>query len=204
MPGTYGSHALPLVLGSDRPCDSAATLCALRDRLNTLMDDYQEVVDTVVNAVPAARLFRPMGSPYVNAPAPEGNVLLPFTSVDFDNANMTNLSSNARVITAPKIGRYWINGYIQISQRAGSTIFDQETISIEGGLFNSTTPRNTCAVKTTGGGNPTTSISISDLRGAFPGDEFALRLFPTITFGTPGITILNAQFSVWWHSDFDA
>lgn len=203
MPSTYGAHELPLVLGSDRPCDSWITLCALRDQINVFLGDYQDVVDTVVNAVPAARISRPTGSPYTNVPSPEGNVLLPFTGVDFDNANMTNLSADARVITVPRFGQYWINGYIHIAQRAGSTVFDQETISIEGGSFSGSTPMNTCSVRTTGGSNPTTAISINDLRSADAGDEFGLRLNPGISAGTTGITILDAQFSVWWHSEFE-
>lgn len=202
MPGTYGTHALPLVLGSDRPCDAGTTLCALRDRINTLLTGYEDTISTVVNNVPAARLSRPAGSAVLlDPPPPEGDILVPFTTVEFDNANMTNLSQNARIITIPRLGRYWITGYIEMTTRSGGTIFDQQTIFIEGGLFNSTTPRNTVSVRAPS--QPNFAAHISDLRGGFEGDQIALRLNPETTAGSSSISIVQAQLTVWWHSDYE-
>lgn len=211
MPVLTPGHGLPTVIGSDRPCDVDTTLCALRDRLNVLLDGYQTTIDQAVDAVPAARMSRP--SAFGAPPPPEGNVLLPFTNVDFDNAGMTNLSFNSHVFTIPKLGRYWMSATLVITTRTGSTVFDQMSISIEGGSYlqgpavvfpAGIGPGVTMDVKPPGGGNPAVALSISDIRGGFPGDQIALRLLPGTSVGTADVTVIEAQMAVWWHSEFES
>lgn len=195
MPYFTSGHALPTIAGADRPCDAPATLCALRDRLNVLLNDYDSQINRSVDAVPCAMLYRSSVDGVIFAPSPAGDFAMPFSRVYIDTDNMTNLAADARTITIRTPGRYWVNGYVKgVSAAQPNQLM---SIFVQGGSFAGYMPGMSFLVS-----NTTFNLmgSVADSRQCSAGDQ--LSLLVSDTDDVNGTDIAEAFFAVYWHSDF--
>lgn len=195
MPYFTSGHALPTIAGADRPCDAPATLCALRDRMNVLLNDYDNQINRSVSTVPCAMMYRTSADGSITAPSPAGDFALPFARVYIDTDNMTNLAADARVFTVRTPGRYWVSTYV----KAVSSAQPNQLVSafVQGGSFAGYLPGISFVVQ-----NNTFNLmgSTTDARQCSVGDQLSVLISDTDDVG--GTDIAEAMFAIYWHSDF--
>lgn len=191
MPVLTPGHQLPTVIGSDRPCDVTDTLCALRARINVLLNSYDNTINRTVTAVPAAMMWRAIGDGTVGV---SPDIVLPFTRVGIDTDNMINLAADARKITIQRPGFYMLaaNARIFVSGIQNTQEFG---LYLQGG-FSSSADTAGSTISRIG---IRTFCSIADMRQCFEGDT--LSVLASSTDDPNGTQIEESYFAAYWVAD---
>lgn len=124
MPTCTPLYGLVYPIGSDRPCDIDVTLCDFAAEVETELSRLDDVVDRVADTIPMAQVRMTVTTTYATDPGGSTPAVVAFDTVDFDTADMVNLTANPYVIMLPRAGRYII--YFQVF---GTTIGAGNTIT---------------------------------------------------------------------------
>lgn len=192
MPTLTTGHQLPTVVGADRPCDATDTLCALRDRLNVLLDDYDNTINRTVTAVPAAMIWRDIAD--VPNPTVSPDLRLPFTRLGIDTDNMVNLALDARTITVRTDGLYIMAANCQIDP-VGIQNNQLFALILNGGTKSASDMGGTTISRTTS----RMYAAVAELRWCFAGD--VLSVTASSTDDPAGTAIEYAWFAAYWVAD---
>jgi hypothetical protein len=192
MPTLTTGHQLPTIAGADRPCDATVTLCALRDRLNVLLNDYDNTINRTVTAVPAAMIWRELTD--LPNPTVSPDIHVPFTRLGIDTDNMVNLALDARAITVRTAGVYIMAANCQIDPVGiqNNQLFE---LILNGGNKSSSDMGGTTISRTTS----RMYAAIAELRECFPGD--VLSVTASSTDDPAGTAIEFAWFAAYWVAD---
>lgn len=128
MPTCTPVYELPYAIGSDRPCDIGDTLCSFASEVELELDRLDTIVDRVVDTIPMAQVRMTVTTTYATNPGGLTPAVVAFDTVDFDTADMVNLTANPYVIMLPRAGRYIVYG-----QMFGTTIGVGNSISFTAG-----------------------------------------------------------------------
>jgi hypothetical protein len=129
---------------------------------------------------------------------PAGIAPIPFLDVGIDTDGMVDLNRDSRVIQVQREGRYQVVGYVVVGLKSDASALDETFLSLRGGIFLGNEMDSTTEIRATGA---VTMITVTDLRGAVAGTEFALQIVPRFTAGTLPFPIRGASLTAFWVSD---
>lgn len=112
MPTCTPLYNLVYPIGSDRPCDIDETLCDFAAVVETELSRLDDVVDRVADTIPMAQVRMTVTTTFATDPGGGTPAVVAFDTVDFDTADMVNLTDNPYVIMLPRAGRYIV--YFQV------------------------------------------------------------------------------------------
>lgn len=189
-------YLLPYQTGSDRPCDAPAVWCEFASDVEAQLDRLDAIVNRTVDSIPMAQVRTSTTVAGTANPGGGTPFIIPFDTVDWDTANMVDLSTNPYTITLPFPGLYY--AYFQQlypAQTAGDIIT---------GAVNSATPFDQSYADGSGG---------DDLNGAgfiFYRSAAVAGLWTDTTSGIcylaasiPGhnFTLNPSKFGIYWVGD---
>ena len=106
-------YRLPVIEGTDDPCDQSDTWCAFATAVEAELDRLDAVVDRTVDTIPMAQVR--LTIPRLQAPNPGGGTpqFVPFDTIDVDTADMVDLTADPFTITLPRFGLYRVHLYVE-------------------------------------------------------------------------------------------
>jgi hypothetical protein len=108
VPACTVFYRFPYAIGSDRPCDIDDTLCEFANDVETELDRLDDLVDRVDDSVPMAQIRLTISTLYPSNPSGATPSTIAFDTVDWDTADMVNLTADPYTITLPMGGRYMV------------------------------------------------------------------------------------------------
>lgn len=196
MPTCTPVYGLPYAIGSDRPCDIGDTLCSFANEVEIELDRLDGIVDRVVDTIPMAQVRMTVTTTYGTDPGGATPAVVAFDTVDFDTADMVNLTANPYVIMLPRAGRYIV--YFQVfgtTVGAGNTItaYSSSRIAFQSYIDDASTPIYLNGSAEMRYASATTSGVVRDTTN----DDVSLMISSAVT--APVIT--GITFGVYWIGD---
>lgn len=142
MPTCTPLYNLVYPIGSDRPCDIDETLCDFATGVETELSRLDDVVDRVADTIPMAQVRMTVTTAYATNPGGGTPAVVAFDTVDFDTADMVNLTANPYRITLPRAGRYIVYAqYFGTSVGTGNFIsFTAGRVAVDSYIDDASTP----------------------------------------------------------------
>lgn len=117
---TCTPSGLPIISGSDRPCDIGNTLCSFANAAELRLDAVDSLVDRTATTVPMVKVASTIPVVLTNASA---NFDVSFDTVEVDTDNMFNGNVDAESIVFPHAGFYLFQSNIwATSTGAGANV----------------------------------------------------------------------------------
>lgn len=110
---------LPVIEGSDDPCDLDDWSCDFVTALDGLLDSWDDVIAHTFSGVPSARLEASSEPPTTTTVQVDAFNRIVFTEVNFDTDSMANLADPSAVLIPRRDGYYWVEA------RASSNVVGQ-------------------------------------------------------------------------------
>lgn len=194
MPNMTPVFQLPYPSGSDAPCDFDEQWCAFTAAMDAVFTTWQAGIDRTVPVVPAAKLLLA-----TTATVPAGNPV-PFDTVLFDTAAMTDIDADPYRITIPQTGRYTVTTMLR---KATSGVVNSEAttsvLTSLGGVISNTNTRG--EILDRGAGATYFIPAYTAVTSLLAGTKLTL----TFSIGSVvNVPIEAASLSVVWHSDTEA
>lgn len=197
-------YRLPLIEGSDRPCDQSETWCAFAGTLETELDRLDSVVARTATAIPFAKVS--LSTPQTFNATTSGSRIAFDTILD-DSDDMVDLTANPGEVQARRAGVYAVRCYIELGttgSTANSFLFrltGQGPVNSASAILPGTGGNLSLEFQDPGIANSMTWRLRSAWRVSLPQSRF----FATINYGAiaPGASaqLTRAEMDVIWMGD---
>lgn len=197
-------YRLPIIEGTDRPCDQGDAWCAFAETMETELDRLDAVVARTATAIPFAKVS--LSAPQTYNATTSGSRIAFDTILD-DSDNMVDLTANPGEVQAQRPGVYAVRCYIELGTTGSTANSFLFRLTGQGPVASPT------AIAPSPGGTmvlefPDPGIANSmtwRLRSAWRVSLPQSRFFATITYGAiaPGATaqLTRAEMDVVWMGD---